>query len=75
MSNMFLFVQDDKNQQCSSNHSEDMKSHGLLLDSGGIDFDVISNTIESFFGENKEARRRGTGKNPINSPMLIKFHE
>ena len=62
-------------QQCSSDHADDLDNHGLLLKSGRIDFDALSNTLESFFGEKQELKSRQTGKQPINSPMLIKFHE
>ena len=44
--------------------------NGLLLESGRIDLNVLSNALEYLFGEKKETRSRGTGKQP-NSPMLI----
>ena len=73
---MFHFVKEKENQQCSNDHEEeDLQNHGLLLESGRINFDLLSNALESFFGENKEAKMRGTGKHPTNSPMFVKFHE
>ena len=73
---VLTLLQECQKQQCSSDdHARNLENHGLLLKSGQIDFAALSNTLESFFGERTEKESRRIGKQPTNSPMVIKFHE
>jgi hypothetical protein len=63
---------DDDDKQCRSNAGDQLDDQGLVLGSGHVDYDVLSNVVRNFYGDTD--RRKYKGKNQ-NSPMVIKFLE
>ena len=71
--NVDMKKETNPDQTCYSDHDdEDLDENDLILGPGQVDVDVLSNIIQSFFGE--KDRRKYKGKHR-NSPMIIKFDD